>query len=86
MFQNSLFNGDVSQWKLESATIWNRMFDKSAFVGDLRPWEPTKKFLKELFEGSLSRYLKTRQSVEEREKLYEIVGKGSKKMNRKKTL
>ena len=38
MFQESKFNGDISQWDVSNVTNMHRMFEHSVFNGDISSW------------------------------------------------
>jgi len=38
VFNNSKFNGDISQWDVSNVTNMNKMFGNSSFTGDISKW------------------------------------------------
>lgn len=42
VFQDSTFNGDISQWDVSNAQIMARMFQGSDFTGDISRWSVSK--------------------------------------------
>jgi surface protein len=39
LFEDSLFNGDISEWDVSKVTNMNRMFTNAAFNGDISKWD-----------------------------------------------
>ena len=60
MFQNSIFNGDISDWDVSSVKNMSNMFDKSKFNGDISNWDVSSvelfysMFKKSIFSGDVS--------------------------------
>jgi hypothetical protein len=52
----------------------SKMFSRSAFKGDLRPWRLTKNQISGAFGKTLPHYLAIRESIEEAEKLHATFG------------
>ena len=42
MFEESLFNGDISKWDVSNVTNMSGMFRESQFTGDISEWNVSK--------------------------------------------
>lgn len=62
LFENSLFNGDISQWNVSSGKYFDSMFRGSSFNGDISNWNMSSAtnlkamFCCSLFQGDISRW------------------------------
>jgi hypothetical protein len=71
MFRHSSFNHDISAWDISKVTDKREMFEGALFVKDLSRWGLKWNQLKELFGGTLPRYLEARKSIEDKNQLIE---------------
>jgi surface protein len=54
MFQNTVFNGDISKWNTSNVTEMAKMFSNSKFNGDISKWNTSNvKYMQDMFNNSI---------------------------------